>query len=95
MRRTSKYDSLAPRSEPTWLVVRNVHSQYVAVSRLPPRQNLRATIETAEAIRRWEDWTVEPRSEVCSGFFCSRDGARERVGIERFDPELDPFWKAK
>lgn len=85
-RRRSTYDPLQAAAVPAWLVVRDNCASLMAATQLAPGTVLRATLEKAE--RDWSaaGWLVEPRTPVCSTFFCTRGGERREVGIARRDP---------
>ena len=74
-RRRSYEDPLAPHNEPTWLVVQTMAREFLKVTELPPRTDLRATLNEARAARIAAGWVVENEIErFCSSFFCNRDG---------------------
>lgn len=84
--RRSSYDPLKPVSEPTWLVVRDKCTQVLAVQLLERRADLRAILNATREARMAAGWRAEPIGRASSSFFCSKDGMRVMIGIERRDP---------
>lgn len=84
--RRSSYDPLKAIPEPTWLVVRDKCTQVLEVQRLERRADLRAILVAAREARIAAGWKADPIGRASSSFFCSKDGTRVMVGIERRDP---------
>lgn len=84
-RRRSEPDPLAPVSAPTWLVVREYRAP-LEVTLLPPMADLRSILVAAHEMRKASGWAVEEIGRRSSSFFCSKDGTRVMIGIERRDP---------
>lgn len=84
--RRPKVDPLAQIDAPTWFVVQDQCGQYKSYRKLEPMENLRAIVMLAAANRSAMGWEVEEMSPFCSGFFCSKDGVREQIGIVRLGP---------
>jgi len=89
--RRSSYDPLKATSEPTWLVVRDKCSQVLEVRLLERRADLRAILDAAREARMAAGWKADPIGRASSSFFCSKDGTRVMVGIERRDPSEPPL----
>jgi hypothetical protein len=88
--RRSSYDPLAAVPEPTWLVVRDKCNQVLEVQPLDSRADLRATLNAARDKRIAEGWKADPITRATGCFFCTKDGVRLMVGIERRDPAKPP-----
>lgn len=90
MRRRSRYDSLQPLDQPTWLVVRNVHSQAMDSRQVAAGANLRAVLTCARNERIAQGWGCQEIGRSCPVIFIERNGVRLQIGIERHDPEGPP-----
>jgi len=88
-RKRSEPDPLAPVNEPAWLVVRQFRDP-LEITPLTPMADLRSILVAAREARRAAGWTVEEIGGRSSSFFCSKDGKRVMVGIERRDPASPP-----
>lgn len=86
--RRSSYNPLAPIPHPTWLVVRDRCNQLINVTPLEPKADLHAILNAAREERILAGWNADPIGRACSSFFCSKDGTRVMVGIERRDPAI-------
>lgn len=84
--RRSSYDPLKAIAEPTWLVVRDKCTQVLEVRPLERRADLRAILNATREARIAAGWKADPIGHASSSFFCSKDGTRVMVGIERRDP---------
>src|SRR6185437_1774431 len=84
--RRSSYDPLKTIPEPAWLVVRDKCTRVLEVQPLARSADLRAILNAARETRIASGWKAEPIGRASSSFFCSKDGARVMVGIERRDP---------
>lgn len=84
--RRSLPDPLATTDESTWLVVRDVFREALEVTRVEPKADLHAVLNAARGARVAAGWKADPIEHRCSFFFCSKDGTRVMVGIERRDP---------
>jgi hypothetical protein len=60
------------------------------VTPLAPMADLRSVLVAAREARRAGGWTVEEIGHRSSSFFCSKNGRRVMVGIERRDPAKPP-----
>lgn len=87
--RRSPFDSLAPVDQRTWLVVHAEWGAALEVTPLEPGADLRAILTAAREARIAAGWESQPIGRPAS-FFCSLDGVRLRIGINRHDPAL-PF----
>ena len=87
MRRRSRPEPLKPRSEATWLVVRNRLSQVVESTPLEPYADLRAVLTAAREARIAEGWVCEDIGSCVAFFFCTREGVRHLVNIEARTPQ--------
>jgi hypothetical protein len=76
-------DPLAPIDAPTWLVVRDIYSQLLQCTELPPRADQRATLAAARESRIADGWQADEIGRRCAHFFASRAGERVIVGIAR------------
>lgn len=83
--RRSAPDPLEPIDAPTWLVVRDMCSQLLESTELPPRADQRAVLVAARGARIARGWRVTNIGPQCAFFFASRAGERVMVGIEQ-DP---------
>ena len=81
--RRSAPDPLAPIDVPTWLAVRDMRSQVLELTELPPRADQRAVLVAAWNARIAEGWRVTEIGPQCAHFFATRAGERVMVGIER------------
>jgi hypothetical protein len=79
-------DPLAPIDAPTWLVVRDMCSQLLERTELPPRADQRAVLVAAREARIANGWQADEIGPRCAQFFATRAGERIMVGIER-DPK--------
>jgi len=86
--RRSSYDPLKAIPEPTWLVVRDKCTQVLEVRQLERGADLRAILEAAREARMAAGWKADPIGRASSSFFCTKDGTRVMVGIERRDPSI-------
>ena len=88
--RRSLDDPLAPVKQPTWLVLRGPFRDALEFRELAPGADLRASLASEWERLQAAGWVMEPMpmSRASSVFFCSRDGQRCMVGIERYDPRL-------
>ena len=75
-------DPLAPADAPTWLVTRDMCSQLLERSELPPRADQRAVLMAARTARIADGWQADEIGPRCSHFFATRGGERVMVGIE-------------
>ena len=82
MRRRTSHDPLKAVNRPTWLVIRNVHSEVVESTQLPPGTDLATALTDARQIRIANGWTTQHIPPHCAFFFCAKDGERLLVGIE-------------
>ena len=89
--RRSSYDPLKAIPEPTWLVVRDKCTRVLEVRPLARRADLRAILNAAREARIAAGWRADPIGRASSSFFCSKDGMRLMVGIERRDPANPPL----
>jgi len=89
-RKRSEPDPLAPIDEPPWLVVRQFWDP-LEVTPLAPMADLRNVLVAAREARKVDGWVVEEIGRRSSSFFCSKDGTRVMVGIERRDPTQSPL----
>jgi hypothetical protein len=80
--RRSAPDPLAPIDAPTWLAVRNMYSQLLELTELPPGADQRAALVAAREARIADGWQVDEIGPRCSQFFAARAGERIVVGIE-------------
>ncbi len=93
MRRRSRPEPLKPRSEATWLVVRDRLSRVVTSTPLEPYADLRAALTAAREARIAEGWECEDIGSGVAFFFCTRGGVREMVSIEvRCPPAVGKIW---
>lgn len=53
---------------------------------LPPMADLRNILVATREVRKANGWAVEEIGRRSSSFFCSKDGRRVMIGIERRDP---------
>jgi hypothetical protein len=67
------------------LVVREYRAP-LEVTLLPPMADLRSILVAAHEMRKASGWAVEEIGRRSSSFFCSKDGTRVMIGIERRDP---------
>ena len=86
MRRRNRPEPLKPRSDATWLVVRDRLSQVVESTPLEPSADLRAVLTAAREARIAEGWECEDIGSCVAFFFCTREGVRQMVSIERCPP---------
>jgi len=86
MRKRSPPEPLKPRSEATWLVVRNRLSQVVSSTSLAPNADLKAVLTAAREARIEQHWDCEEIGSCVAFFFCTRGGVREMVSIEMCPP---------
>lgn len=89
-KRRSEPDPLAPIDQPTWLVAWGPFRDVLESTWLPPETDLRGVLETARRARMSEGWDAQVIGSRCSFFFCTREGIRIMVAIERRDPALPP-----
>jgi len=83
--RRSAPDPLAPIDASTWLAVRNMYSQLLELTELPPHADQRAALVAAREARIADGWQADEIGPRCAQFFAGRAGERIVVGIER-DP---------
>lgn len=88
--RRSSHDPLAPIKERTWLVLRGPFRDVQEFRELAPGADLRAVVGGERERLQAAGWRVEPMSRASSGFFCTLNGQRCMVGVERRDPRLPP-----
>ena len=86
MRRRSRPEPLKPRSQATWLVVRDRLNQVVESTPLEPYADLRAVLTAAREARIAQRWECEDIGSCVAFFFCRRGGVREMVSIEMRPP---------
>lgn len=84
--RRSFDDPLRPLNQPTWLIARNSLSQVVEVKPLEPLVDLRATLNAEREVRIAAGWAADAIGARCAFFFCTREGKRVMIGIERQRP---------
>jgi hypothetical protein len=84
--RRSSYDPLKVTPEPTWLVVRDKCTQVLEAQPLERGADPRAALTAAREARIAAGWKADPIGRASASFFCSKDGMRVMVGIERRDP---------
>lgn len=84
--RRSRHDPFASVNEKTWLVMRGPFRDALEFRELAPGADRRACLTGEWERLQAAGWVVEPLSDTWSGFFCSRDGQRCLVSIERYDP---------
>ena len=87
-RRRSEPDALAPTFEPTWLVVRDPFHTALEVTPLEPHAALAIILNAAREARIAAGWTADAIGRRSSCFYCTKDGIRILVGIERAKPTL-------
>jgi hypothetical protein len=85
-RRRSQPDPLAPQPERTWLVVRDRTRAVLESQELAPGVDPRPVLAAVREARSASGWACEDMGSVSAGSFCSREGERLYVGIERADP---------
>ena len=85
MKRT-RYDSMAPVPEPTWLVIIDQHTKPLLVRQLAPMTDPRMVMIEAmsQSIRR--GFEVEELPGTMPLYFCKKDGERRQVYIARRPP---------
>lgn len=77
----------------TWLVVRNALGEVVDVTALEPQTDLRTILTGCQGRTGCVGWDCEEIGRACASFFCSRDGSRELVAIERTQsPPIGERW---
>ena len=87
MARRNRPDPLQPLQVPTWLVVRNKHSQATEWREIAAGVALRAVLHAALAERTAAGWACDDIGPVCAFFFAERQGERIQVTVERYDPD--------
>ena len=68
------------------IVARNALSEVVESRALPPGADLRAVLVGEREARLAASWACEGIGPTGACFFCTRDGARQLVAIERRAP---------
>ena len=86
MRKRQSPDPLKSTDLPSWLVTRNGLSDVIDSVPIRSFADLRSILRSERDSRITAGWTCEPIGRVCSFFFCSREGVRHLVGIERQEP---------
>ncbi len=86
MARRTYYDPLQTICDDCWLVVRDMVGTTLEHRKLPGGTDLRADINRVQEQWIGNGWMVQPMGRHCAGFFCTKDGQRLYVGIQRLDP---------
>jgi len=84
--RRSEPDPLLSMNEPSWLVVRDAFRNAQEITPLPRMANIREILEKKRSDHIADGWAAEEIGRRCTFFFCSKDGTRVMVGIEKRDP---------
>ena len=86
MKRRSQHDSLAPISEPAFLVERNLSGDLLKSIPIEPNADLRAILTAAREAKMAQGYEVTDIPRLCSFFFYVKDAKKVLVSIERANP---------
>jgi hypothetical protein len=88
IRRRQNVDPLLPLPRICWLVTRDKLSNAIEFVEVAAGTDLRATLNAERARYVAQGWAADEIGRYTSFFFCTREGVRVEVGINRHDPRL-------
>jgi len=84
--RRTRFDSMAPSNEVTYLVVLDQYTKPLYVRELPPNTDPRIVMIEAMSRSVREGFEVEELPGLMPLYFCRKDGERRQVSIARKPP---------